>query len=67
MLLYCPGVRLAPECQSARLLQRLNMDSDWLTGLLVVFMVTIAVGLLWSGTMFGKVKEEGTIIFDLSC
>ena len=31
-----------------------GMDSDWLTGLLVVLMVTIAVGLLWSGTLFGE-------------
>ena len=35
-----------------------DMDSDWLTGLLVVFMVTIAVGLLWSGTMFGKGRKD---------
>jgi len=27
-----------------------GMESDWLTGLLVVLMVTIAVGLLWSST-----------------
>lgn len=34
-----------------------SMDSDWLTGLLVVVMVTIAVALLWSGTMFGKESD----------
>lgn len=42
-----------------------GMDSDWLTGLLVVLMVTIAVVVLWSGTMFGKEKEDRDIILDV--
>ena len=40
----------------ARVVLPAGMDSDWLTGLLVVLMVTIAVGLLWSGTMFGELQ-----------